>query len=313
MKVFHHHHHKPLAALLPDEPEASARLVRRAVTIGCIVNAILMVLKLCTGYLGHSEALTADGFHSLNDMAADLIMLIFVGLSFRKPDGKYTYGYGKFETFSSLLMSAFLIFIAVTVAIEGAESIMAYSHGEVLERPDIWTVIVILIAMASKECLFRFYSRIGKKAGSKALVANAWHHRSDAMASIATLIGVAGAHFLGENFRVLDPIASLLIAIFIFAPAVRMLVPAFGELMEKALPADDMEKARKVISSIGGVDKLVNLRGRRSGHHIIFDATIAVNPSLTIEQGYQITSAIDAALKQAFCPHVLLSVTTQPV
>lgn len=315
MKLFgkhSHDQHKPLSQIIPDEPLESARTIRRAVKIGCAVNIILMILKLSAGYFGHSDALWADGFHSVNDVAADLIMLIFIGISYREADNRFAYGYGKFETFSSFLMSAFLILISIMIGYEGVESIVSYAHGETLPQPDIWTFVVVLIAMTSKECLFRFYHREGVKAGCKALMANAWHHRSDALASVATLVGVTSAHFFGPALRILDPIASLVIALFILFPALRMFRPAFAELMEKSLPADQVNKAREVIASTPGVLALDKLRTRRVGHHLVFDAKIKIARVLTVDEGFVITSAIENALKKAFCRHILVSITTAP-
>ncbi|MBS7347359.1 MAG: cation transporter, partial [Muribaculaceae bacterium] len=187
MSHHHHHHHADsLLRSIPDEGGSQASAIRRVVRIGCIINFILMGLKLGAGYFGHSEALFADGFHSLNDVAADIIMLIFVGISYRKPDRRFNYGYGKFETFSSFLMSSLLIVISVLIAIEAGESILAYFKGEELDQPDFWTFVVVLFAIFCKEGLYRFYSAVGRRVESKALVANAWHHRSDALASVAT-------------------------------------------------------------------------------------------------------------------------------
>lgn len=301
-----------LAQVLPDENGESARTIRNVVKIGCIVNALLMALKLTAGYLGHSDALVADGFHSLNDLAADFIMLIFVGISYRAADDRYSYGYGKFETFSSFLISAFLIVVALMIGAEAVESFVGYAKGEELQQPDIWTFVVVLFAMACKEGLYRFYSRAGRKAESKALLANAWHHRSDALASVATLVGVTFAHFFGPAFRILDPIASLVIAIFILIPAIRLFRPAFAELMERSLPVKDVTKARESISAVPGVKKINYIRSRRNGHHLIFDIGIGIEPDLTIEQGAEIAHGIETTLRDIYCPHILVSVTTTP-
>lgn len=310
MKLFHSHNHgeKLLAQVLPDQDLNAGTAIRKAVKIGCGVNLMLMILKLCVGHFGHSEALEADGFHSLNDVAADLIMLLFVGISFRKPDGKYNYGYGKFETLSSVLMSVFLIAIACMLAVRGATSIMEYFEGGVLERPDVWTLIVILFAMGCKEGLYRYYSSTARRVGSKALLANAWHHRSDALASIATLVGVGCAYFFGESMRVFDPIASVLIAIFIFVAALKMFLPAIGELMEKSLPEADVQKAREAIMNVEGVDKIEDLKCRRNGHHYVFDVRIVADKNRTLEELQQITERVKRALRDAFCPHIIVNV-----
>lgn len=308
----HHTHARPLSQSLPDESGASARAIRRVVKIGCAVNAILMALKLTAGYLGHSDALVADGFHSLNDVAADLIMLVFIGISYRAADARFAYGYGKFETFSSFLMASLLIVISVMIGVEAVESITEYAMGGELPQPDVWTFVVVLFCMACKEGLFRFYSHVGRKADSKALVANAWHHRSDALASVATLIGVTFSHFFGPAFRILDPVASLVIAVFILIPALRLFGPAFAELMERSLPARDVENARAIVGCIQGVKGICYLRTRRNGHHLVFDVGIKVDRHLDIEQGAEIAASIEQALSAAYCPHVLVSVTTSP-
>lgn len=305
----HDSEEKRLSDILPDEGEGSARAIRRVVKIGCIVNALLMFLKLSAGYFGHSDALVADGFHSLNDLAADIIMLMFVGLSYRKADGKYSFGYGKFETFSSFLISAFLIVVGLSIAFEAVEKIVDYINGEILEQPDIWTVVVVLIAMASKEGLFRFYSYSGRKNNCKALQANAWHHRSDAFASIATLIGVTFSHFLGTSFRILDPVASLVLAVFIIIPAIRLFRPAFSEMMERSLPEAEVNKAEKIIGGVDGVEAVRYLRTRRVGHHLVFDAGVRLDKSLTVEAVEKIEDNIKAALEKAFCRHIIVSVS----
>lgn len=301
-----------LSQALQDEKGESAHVIRRVVALGCAVNAVLMTLKLLGGYLGHSDALVADGFHSLNDIMADIIMFIFVGISYRNPDDNYSYGYGKFGTFSSFLMACLLIVIAVLITVEGIETIIDYIHGEVLPQPDIWTFIVILFAMVCKEGLYRFYSRTGRHLDSKALIANAWHHRSDAMASVATLTGVSFAHFFGSPFRVLDPVASIVIAVFIFIPAIKMLWPAFKELMDHSLPREEVSKAKDIISGIPGVEGVKYIRSRRNGHHLVFDIGIFVNPEINVGEASNISEKIKSSFYNSFCPHVVASITTFP-
>lgn len=313
----HSHHHDDARALpdllLVDRDTAATRRVRRVVITGCAVNALLMLLKLSAGWFGHSDALLADGFHSLNDVAVDLIMLIFIGISYRKASARFAYGYGKFETLASLLISLLMTFIGVIIAVEGVKAVVAYAHGEVLEHPDIWTVFAILVAMCTKEFLYRYYDREGKKLESSALQAAGWHHRIDAMSSIATLIGVAGAHFLGEKFRVLDPCASLIIALLILITAVRILIPAFAELMEHSLPIGEMEKARKAVAGTPGVEQILDLKARRAGHSRIFDITVAVGPSAGVGDCAGIADEIEKRLQHAFCPHIFVTVATRPV
>lgn len=301
-----------LIQTLHDENGESARLIKRVVIIGCCVNVVLMSLKLCAGYIGNSEALVADGYHSLNDIAADIIMFIFLGFSYRKADENFAYGYGKFGTFASFLMSGLLIVISVVIAAEGIESIIEFADGKELPKPDIWTFIVILFAMACKEGLYRFYSRTGRKVDSDALIASGWHHRSDALASIATLIGVTFAHFFGHSFRVLDPAASIVIAIFIFIPAVRMLLPSFMEMMDRSLPLDDRRKAIDILAHTGGVKGIKFIRTRRNGHNLVFDIGIEVSPELSVSEAAKISEKIKSEFHTVFCKHVVVSIATFP-
>lgn len=285
-----------------------ARYVRKVVIIGCAVNAFLMLMKLLVGYFGHSTALVADGFHSLNDVAVDIVMLIFVGISYRAPNERYVYGYGKYETFSALVISILMIIIGGLIGIEGVENIVSYSKGEEIMHPDIWTIIAVLVAMGCKEGLYRYYSHAGRRADSTALQTAGWHHRLDAISSIATLVGVTLAHFLGPAWRVADPAVSLAIGVLIILQAVRLLKPAFEELMEVSLDADDIDKARAVIGDVKGIENIESLKARRSGHNKIFDIKVKINPKLSVAESTKIIENVDDALRKAFCPHIFVNI-----
>lgn len=314
--ILHHHKHEEnvaaLSGLLDARDNRDAHLIRRVVITGCLINALLMALKLIVGYYGHSDALVADGFHSLNDVAADLIMLLFVGISFRPADERFSYGYGKFQTFSSFLISVALLFVAIEISLEAIESIIDYSHGTVLPQPSIWTIVVVVISMVGKEFLFRYYRSASRKTDTMALLTSAWHHRSDAMASIATLIGVTFAHFFGESWRILDPCASLVLVIFIVIPAIRMLIPAFLELMDRSLKPETITKAKETIASTPEVEKVEYVTGRKNGHYLIFNIGAAVNKTMTVNEGYVISSQIEKRLHDVFGKNIMTSITILP-
>lgn len=308
----HQHDHQPLAGLIRSSKGNEGKIIRKVVLLGLSANIILMALKLITGLLGHSDALVADGFHSLNDIAADLIILLFIGFAYKRADSKYTYGYGKFETFASFLIGMILVVASVMIFTEGVESIVETLHGKVLERPDIWTVIVAIIAILAKESLYRFTSYMGRKTGSSALKANAWHHRSDAFATVATLIGVASAHFLGEKWRILDPCASLLIAIFILIPAIRIVLPAFRELMESGLPSDMSDKIKKAVMTFPEVKNIKELRGRKNGHFLILDIYVEVDPDMTVLKADTLAQKIKENLLNSLGDNLQITVIPQP-
>lgn len=308
-----HEHGNSIQELMTIHAGWEARIIRRAVMIGCAVNIALMLLKLTFGYYGHSDALRADGFHSLSDVCSDIIMLAFVGISFRPSSRRFTYGYGKFETFASLLISGLLLFVTYHISEHAIESISAYVEGEILPHPDGWTVIAVLVAMGAKECLFHYYKSTGKKTRCAALVSSAWHHRADALASIATLIGVGCAHFLGENWRILDAIASLIIALLILGTGLRLFVRAFNELMDTSLPQGDVKDAERLILNCEGVVNISNIRCRKSGPYMIFNVMVEVEGNLSINEGDVIASQIETSLINHFGSHSLVGVEIKPV
>lgn len=313
---FHQHKHEEsiasLSGLLDAHDNRDAFLIRRVVITGCLINAMLMAMKLIAGYYGQSDALVADGFHSLNDVAADIVMLLFVGISFRPADERFSYGYGKFQTFSSFLISVALLFVAVEISLEAIESIIDYSHGTVLPQPSVWTIVVVVISMIGKEFLFRYYRSASRKTDTMALLTSAWHHRSDAMASIATLIGVTFAHFFGKSWRILDPCASLVLVVFIVVPAIRMLVPAFMELMDRSLSPEIISKGKETVVSTPDVETVEYITGRKNGHYYIFNIGASVNRDLTVNEGYVISSQIEKRLHDVFGKNIMTSITILP-
>lgn len=316
MKFKHIHHHKHDDAGLSKElrsgDEGNAAYIRKVVITGCVINILLMTAKLAAGYFGHTDALMADGYHSINDVAADLLMLLFVGISYRNPDHRFSYGYGKFETFSTFLISIFLLFVAWHIGYEAVESVKEYASGIDLPQPDLWTVAVVICAICVKEGLFRYYRHASRRTGSMALLTNAWHHRSDAMASVATLTGVCCAVFLGPSWRVMDPVASLILMLFIIVPALRMLVVSFMELMDASCDANVSAKVRKEIREIQGVMDIKEIKSRKNGHYYLFDIVVEVDGSLTVSQSAVITEEIEKKIESCFGNAALTAIRLVP-
>lgn len=314
MNLFHAHNHSLDTGSLLSNKNLSedSRRIRKIVIIGCVVNIVLMIAKLLGGYFGHSDALTADGYHSLNDVAADLLMLIFVGISYRPADRHFYYGYGKFETFSSFLISLFLLGITYHICSEAIESINKYLDGDILAQPDIWTVIIVVISMMAKEFLFRFYRYGARKTNNSALISNAWHHRSDALASIATLIGVVVAHFFGIKYRILDPIASIVLAIFILIPALRLLVNAFADLMDRSPDKETINKASLIAQNTPGVKSVIMTAGRKTGHTIYLDITIGVSDDIKIFEAARIAETVKRNIINELGSNTIVVIITAP-
>lgn len=294
------------------ETRTEVAVIRRITWIGFWVNAVLMLLKLFFGYWGHSDALVADGFHSLSDFGTDFIVLIFVGVAYKSADDSHPYGHGKYETLATLLIAFVLLAVAVGISWGGIDAIISFFNGNELPRPDVWTIIVAIASIAAKEWLFRLTEAKGKEIGSPALAANAWHHRSDAISSVATLIGVSGAYFLGMKFRILDPIASILIGIFIAVSAIKIARPSIDELLERALPPEEVEKIRVMILSVPGVRDLHHLKTRRAGHSAIIDVHIKVDPDLTVTEGHDIASRVEHTIRDRWHRDIIMYVHVEP-
>lgn len=295
--------------------DSSERIVARikfVTWVGFWVNAALMVLKIAVGWLGHSDALVADGVHSLSDFATDVVVLIFVGIAYKGADSRHPYGHGKFETFASLLIAVALLAVAAGIIASGIGNISASLSGSALPRPDVWTIVVAALSIASKEWLYRYTVREGRRIDSAALIANGWHHRSDAISSIATLVGVSASYFLGDHWRILDPIASILIGIFIIVSAVQIATPSVNELLERSLPDEVVKKIAAIISAVPGVISYHKLRTRRNGRSYIIDVDIQVDPDITVTAGHCIAGAVTRTLREQLGENVITSIHVEP-
>lgn len=286
--------------------------IRRVTWVGFWVNAILMVLKIAIGFYGHSDALVADGVHSLSDFATDLIVLLFVSIAYKSADSGHPYGHGKFETFAALIIGVILLGVAIGIGNSGLKSVIASAHGEMPPRPDLWTLAVAVISILAKELLFRYTIRASRTIGSQSLRANAYHHRSDAVSSIATLAGISAAYFLGDSWRILDPIASMLIAVFIAVSAIQICLPAINELLEKSLSPSRIDKVESIIEGVAGVKAFHRLRTRRNGHSVIIDVHIKVDPDITVSAGHDIASAVEKALHEEFDNDIITNIHVEP-
>lgn len=286
--------------------------LRHVTLVGFWINAALVVLKLFFGYWGHSDALVADGYHSLSDFLTDFMVLYFVGVSFRKADKDHPYGHGKFETVGSLLISVVLILVALGIGVAAIETIMNAFNGKEIPRPDVWTIVIAAVSIVSKEYCYRYTMRYARRYDSPSLKANAWHHRTDAISSIATLIGVSLSYALGDNWRILDPITSIIIAVFIGISAVSIARPSLSELLEASLPQAELEKILKIIRSVPGVKRVHNLRARQNGRSIIVDVNIHVDPDITIREGHAIAEDAEKCLRKAFDSNMIIYMHVEP-
>lgn len=273
-----------------------------AITLwGSLGNALLLILKFVAGILGHSAAMIADAIHSLSDFATELVVLIFVKISNKPSDEKHGYGHGKFETLATAIIALTLTMVGIALFYSSANRIIRFWNGEInLNKPGLIALIVAGISVISKELLFRITRKVGEDVKSKAVIANAWHHRSDAYSSIATLIGIGGAFLLGKGWLVLEPMAAAGVSIFIVKVGLELAAPAFRDLLEQRLSPEIEKEIQSIIQSNPGVKQLGHMRTRSIGNDYAIEVDILVDGSISVEQGHKITVELEHKLRKAF-------------
>ena len=288
------------------------REIFRVTWIGSIVNLLLLTFKFVAGIVGHSAAMVADAVHSLSDFVTDVIVILFVRISGKPQDEGHDYGHGKYETLATAIIGIILFFVGVGILYNGTTSVIDTLGGKTLAKPSIWALIVAAISILAKELLYRYTILKGKHLNSQALTANAWHHRSDALSSIGTLIGIGGAICLGEHWRILDPIAAIVVSIFIMKVAVQLLKPCVDELLERSLPADTENKILEIIGSFPEVSAPHNLRTRRIGNHIAIEVHIRMAGEISLLEAHTIATNIEQRLKDEFGDMTHIGIHMEP-
>ena len=285
----------------------------RSITIwGAVVNIALTVAKIVAGVVGRSAAMIADGIHSLSDLLSDIVVLVFTHISSKGKDRDHSFGHGKFETLATLIVSIILVVVGAKLMSGGIKSIISVVNGEVIPKPGYIALAAAVISIAAKEILYQATVKVGKEVNSPVVVANAWHHRSDALSSIGALIGIGGAIILGDKWTVLDPIASCCISIAIIVIAVKMALPSLSELLETSLPEDIEAEIVRTASEIPGVRDIHDLKTRRNGISFIIDAHITVDPSISIVEAHDIATNVEDALQLKFGNETQINIHMEP-
>ena len=279
---------------------------------GSAGNAILVVLKFVAGVISHSSAMIADAIHSLSDFITDIIVLIFVGISARPQDTSHDYGHGKFETLASMFISLALLAAAIGIIVSGALKFTSWLNGEDLSAPGSLALWVAIMSIIIKELMFQYTARKGKELSSPALTANAWHHRSDALSSIAAAIGIGGAVIIGGRWTVLDPLASIVVGAMLVKVAFKIMKPSLGELTDESLSEETEEEIMETISSFKDVSEPHNLRTRRIGNRIAIEAHIRMDGNMSLLQAHEITSEIEKKLKDRFGAQTIVTLHMEP-
>lgn len=288
------------------------RKIYKVTLAGSVGNLALLVFKFVAGIAGHSAAMIADAIHSLSDFITDLVVLIFVRISSKPQDKSHAYGHGKFETFATFIIGIVLVAVAGGVMLTGIERVIAWCKGETLELPEAIALWAALISIVVKELLYRYTAASGKQLNSQALAANAWHHRSDALSSIAAALGIGGAILFGKDWAVLDPIASIMVSVLLVRVAGKLLKQSVGELTEETLPEATEREIYHIVSEFPDVSEPHNLRTRRIGHRIAIEIHVRMNGDITLRKAHDIATDIEARLKERFGVDTHVSVHMEP-
>ena len=262
---------------MESEKSSREKGIYKVTIVGSVVNFLLLVFKFFAGIAGHSAAMLADAVHSLSDFITDIVVIVFVRIAGKPEDKGHDYGHGKYETLATAIIGLLLLCVGFGIFWNGASSIYTFLQGGQLESPGVVALVAALVSIVSKEILYQYTVIQGKKLNSQAVVANAWHHRSDALSSIGTAIGIGGAILLGDHWRVLDPIAAVVVSFFIMKVSVQLLIPCVDELLEKSLPDDVEKEIEQTVLSFPGVSQPHHLRTRRIGSYYAIEIHVRMD------------------------------------
>ena len=287
--------------------------IYRVTLVGFVVNLILSAAKLAAGILGRSGAMVADAIHSFSDMATDIVVIVFARISSKPKDDGHDYGHGKYETLATIIISLALAAVGIGILSSSIGSIRTILEGGTLPRPGAVALVAAVVSIVAKEILYRYTARVGRRIDSPSVIANAWHHRSDALSSLGTLAGIGCAYFLGEKWRIADPIAALLVAVFIFKIALDLIRTGLGELLEKSLPADVEQEILSIVTANPEIRSPHNLRTRRIGASIAIEVHVRVDGAMSVAHSHALTVDIEHRLRARFGAGTMIAIHVEPL
>lgn len=289
------------------------REIQKVTLVGSAGNMGLFAFKLIAGILGHSSAMVADAVHSLSDFITDVIVLVFVSLSAKPQDESHDYGHGKFETIATFFIGLALVAAATGIILAGILSLVEWFQGAQLEAPSMLALWAALLSIAVKEILFHYTAHCGKRLNSQAMIANAWHHRSDALSSIAAAIGIGCAILLGDRWTVMDPLASVIVGFVLINVALKLLRTSINELTESSLNADVEREIEEIITSFPGICEPHNLRTRHIGNRIAIEAHIRMDGDISLRDAHSRATMVEQKLKERFGSDTHVTIHMEPI
>ena len=287
--------------------------IYKVTLVGSVGNVALLTFKFIAGILGHSSAMVADAVHSLSDFITDVVVLVFVSISAKPQDQSHDYGHGKFETIATFLIGLALVAAATGIVVSGALKLIAWWGGDELTAPGWIALWAAVLSIVIKELLYQYTARRGKQLDSQVMIANAWHHRSDALSSIGAAIGIGGAIWLGQRWTVLDPLASIIVGLMLVKVAWELLRTSIAELTECSLPAETEQEIEDIIQSFADVQEPHNLRTRRIGNRVAIEAHVRMDGSLPLHIVHERATTIERKLKERFGEQAHVTLHMEPI
>ena len=281
------------------------RRIRRITVIGAAVNTLLSLAKIGAGGLVGSVALVADGIHSLSDLLSDGVVLLGATLSARPPDEGHPYGHGKYETVAAVVVALILMVAGGLIAFDAAAGF--YRHEVFVAGPTV--LILAVISIASKEVLYRVTLAVARRTGSPSLRANAWHHRTDAMSSVAVLIG-AVASLAGWHHG--DQAAGVIVGLMVLAAGVSIAISCLRDLLEHSVEEDTLGEIRECLDRAAGIRGWHRLRTRKVGREIFADVHVLLNPEITVSEGHQLVSRLEETVRDFIQDPVHFTIHMEP-
>ncbi len=303
--------HKHIAKTMKNQLERGQQAAH-ITKVGILWNVFLTAIKFAAGILGHSSALVADAIHSLSDFVSDIAVLAGLRIANKPKDDNHHYGHGKFETLTTLAITLTLFFAGGLMLFESGLAIYKISLGHFPAIPELMTLWTALLSIGIKEGLYRYTLRTGKRINSQPLITNAWHHRTDALSSVAVTIGIAGSIFLGAKWRLLDPAAAFFISIFILNFAAGIFKTAIYELTEASLDKDINDDILQTAASTPGAINPHNMKTRKIGSNYAIEMHLSVDAGLSIVEAHDIASEVENKLKERYGPDTFISIHIEP-
>ena len=289
------------------------REIYKVTLVGSVGNVLLLIFKFVAAIVGHSSAIMADAVHSLSDFVTDVIVLVFVHVSAKPQDRSHDYGHGKFETFATFVIGLALIAAAVGIIAAAISKVVLWAGGTELKTPGLLALWAALLSIVVKEALYHYTVIRGRALSSPAMIANAWHHRSDALSSVGAAVGIGGAILLGSRWAVLDPLASIVVGLMLVRVAYKMLRASVDELTESSLPEEEEQEISAIINSVAGISEPHNLRTRRIGNRVAIEVHIRMDGDVPLTQAHDLATDVERKLKERFGQSTHVSIHMEPI